>query len=231
MIALKKIIPNPFYKKTIELYNNYLNGFKVVSYSQEGEDLVLKRFFEDKKNGFYVDIGAHHPKRFSNTFLFYKKGWKGINIEPRPGSKVLFDKIRQRDINLEIPVSNLETELRYYIFDDPALNSFDADLSNERHKNTKYNIIDEIKLKTQRLDSILDQYLPQNQIIDFLTIDVEGFDINVLESNNWSKYKPKIIVVEDAEYDFKMGSEITLYLESCSYKIFARTISTSFFKL
>ena len=94
-----------------------------------------------------------------------------------------------------------------------------------------FKVVKEIKMKTNRLDDVLDKYMPLGREIDFMSIDVESLDINVLKSNNWSKYKPNIIVVEDAEYDFKMGSEISLFLESCSYKIFARTINTSFFKL
>jgi hypothetical protein len=59
----------------------YLNQ----SYSQEGEDMVLYRTFETVKEGFYVDVGAHHPDRFSNTYKFYKQGWRGINIDAMPG--------------------------------------------------------------------------------------------------------------------------------------------------
>lgn len=75
------------------------------SYSQEGEDLILKRFFSNKEKGFYIDIGAHHPKRFSNTYLFYSKGWNGINIDAMPGSMRLFNQIRKRDLNLEVPIA------------------------------------------------------------------------------------------------------------------------------
>ncbi len=72
-----------------------------LSYSQEGEDLILQRFFETKENGFYIDVGAHNPTRFSNTFIFYLKGWRGINIEPTPGSKTAFDSVRPKDLNIE----------------------------------------------------------------------------------------------------------------------------------
>lgn len=73
-------------------------------YSQEGEDMVLRKIFKNQKKGFYVDIGAHHPKRFSNTHLLYKKGWKGINIDVTPGSIKLFNQLRPRDTNLELGV-------------------------------------------------------------------------------------------------------------------------------
>ena len=74
------------------------------SYSQDGEDMVLRKIFKNQKMGFYVDIGAHHPKRFSNTHLLYKKGWKGINIDATPGSMKLFNQLCPRDTNLELGV-------------------------------------------------------------------------------------------------------------------------------
>ena len=75
-----------------------------ASYSQEGEDRILQRLFENQTPGFYVDIGAHHPRRFSNTYIFYKQGWRGINVDATPGSMFLFRVFRKRDINLEIAV-------------------------------------------------------------------------------------------------------------------------------
>ncbi len=93
--------------------NNIFNGHSINSYSQEGEDMVLRRLFEQKTVGYYVDVGAHHPKRFSNTYYFYKRGWRGINIDAMPGSMKLFNKMRPRDINVEIPVSSGEGEILY----------------------------------------------------------------------------------------------------------------------
>src|SRR5580658_8816405 len=76
------------------------------SFSQEGEDMILASFFEGKKNGFYVDVGAHHPKRFSNTHHFYIRGWRGINVDATPGSMKLFRRTRPDDINIEAAVSD-----------------------------------------------------------------------------------------------------------------------------
>ena len=84
--------------------------------------MILNRFFERKRNGFYVDVGAHHPKRFSNTYTFYKKGWRGVNIDAMPGSMEKFKKIRPRDINLEFAISNKNGTLVYHMFNEPALN-------------------------------------------------------------------------------------------------------------
>ena len=90
------------------------------------------------QHGFFVDVGAHHPQRFSNTYYFYLKGWSGINIDAMPGSMKIFDDLRSRDINLEIPISDKSEILTYYEFDEPALNSFSLSLSHERITTTNY---------------------------------------------------------------------------------------------
>src|SRR5581483_8094739 len=83
-------------------------------YSQEGEDLLLARLFDGQKKGFYVDVGAHHPFRFSNTYLLYLNGWRGINIDAMPGSMAAFRKLRPRDINIECMVSQDPRPLRFF---------------------------------------------------------------------------------------------------------------------
>ena len=99
------------------------------SYSQEGEDRILARLFESSGQGFYVDVGAHHPMRFSNTFLFYRRGWRGVNIDATPGSMRLFDRYRSRDTNIESGVGLTTGVVPFYVFNEPALNTFDRELS------------------------------------------------------------------------------------------------------
>src|SRR5690554_5496726 len=77
-----------------------------INYSQEGEDQVLKRIFENQNSGFYVDIGAYHPFKYSNTMHFYRQGWRGINIDASKNSMVEFNKHRPKDINIELAVSD-----------------------------------------------------------------------------------------------------------------------------
>jgi len=222
-------------KKTILKYFPIDRYLSLKSYSQEGEDMVLRSFFEGQKNykGFFVDVGAHHPYRFSNTLHFYQKGWRGINIEPTPGAIKIFNRFRSRDINLNIGISDRKDKLTFYCFNEPALNGFSKELSEERNSTSKkYHIIKELGVETYPLAEILDKYLPQGQKIDFLTIDVEGLDLQVLKSNNWDKYKPSYILVED-KIDFTnlSDSEVYRYLEERGYKMVAKTMRTLFFKL
>lgn len=70
----------------------------IASYSQEGEDVVLRRLFDSQPSGFYVDIGAHHPVRLSNRYYFYRCGWRGLSVDAAPGSMEMFRRLRPRDI-------------------------------------------------------------------------------------------------------------------------------------
>jgi FkbM family methyltransferase len=232
-MKIKKYLPPYFYRPLLKFYNKFINRYYQKSYAQEGEDLILYRMIYGKiDNGFYVDVGAHHPKRFSNTYFFYRKGWRGINVEPMPGSKQIFDKYRPRDTNLEIPISSKDEELTYYIFNDPALNGFSKDLSLQRNKLNDYKIIKTINMRTKTLRSILDKHLPIGQKIDFLSIDVEGLDMEVLISNDWMKYRPEYILIEDKDFDFVYHESLEIYNFICkmNYKLMAKTLSTSIFK-
>ena len=222
-VTIRQEIVNEF-KKNAEPIKTY--------YSQEGEDIILNRLFEGKKNGFYVDIGAHHPLRFSNTYLFYQQGWTGINVEAMPGSMELFNTLRPKDINLEIPVSDKKQLLTYFIFNEPALNTFSETEAQKKDGLGGYEIINKIQLETLPLYKILDQYLPEGTEIDFLTIDVEGLDLAVLQSNDWEKYKPKLILVESLRnsLDDLNQNEIYLFLKAKGYSLFAKTYNTMFFK-
>lgn len=212
--------------KSLKTKLGYLK-YKQVSYSQEGEDLILSRLLDDKEDGFYVDIGAHHPVRFSNTYFFYKKGWRGINIDAMPGSMRAFNIIRPRDINLETPVSDEPCRLTYYMFDEPALNGFSEDLSNLRTQSTAYKVVNRIELQTSTLADILSKNLPMSQEIDFMSIDVEGLDLQVLKSNDWNKFRPRFVLVEILNYDFfDHSNPILQYLDLLSYKPVSKSLNT-----
>ena len=195
------------------------------SYSQDGEDVVLAAYYHGKKRykGFYVDVGAHHPVRFSNTWMFYRRGWRGINIDPTPDSMRPFRLLRRHDINLEIGIGAQPTQLVFYCFNEPALNTFDQTVARERDTGKPYRVVKTVHVPVEPLAAVLDKHLPPGQAIDFFTIDVEGLDLEVLKSNDWSKYKPEFVLVED--YDFKPGqpaaSAIHTFLKSQNYEMAA----------
>lgn len=202
-----------------------------LCYSQNGEDLILNRFLDNKKEGFFVDVGAHHPIRFSNTFLFYKKGWSGINIDAMPGSMAAFNKIRPKDINVEKGIALKNDKLTFYQFNESALNTFSKEEAFSKNKDG-YKIIKRNLIEVDTLENILDKYMPINTKIDFLNIDAEGKDEEVLISNNWVKYKPSYILVEILRevYLGKNNSSIKKFLKTKGYIPINKIYDTYIFK-
>lgn len=183
------------------------------SFAQAGEDLVLQRIFLGCRKGCYVDVGAFHPYRFSNTYLFYLQGWRGINIEPRPGSKKIFDSVRPEDINLEIGVAGKSAEMDYRMFAENTLNRLQFD--NLQHNGEE--TCEVVKVRVEPLSAILQQHLGSTATIDFITIDTEGAELEVLLSNNWSDYRMKVVLLEHGKgnNDFAAAAAV---LESHGYK-------------
>ena len=154
------------------------------SYSQSGEDMILRQLFDDKKKGFYVDVGAYQPKVFSNTYYFYKKGWRGINIEPNRKGWEAFERAMKRDINLNLGIG---VGNNYQFVEDGAKSCL--------YRLPRYARNDNM-VEVRTLEKILDENLPKGVKIDFLSVDTEGMDEEVLESNNWNKYCPSVVLVE-----------------------------------
>jgi len=128
-------------------------------------------------------------------------------------------------------ISDKKQVLTYYVFNEPALNGFSKELSAQRDGKGGYRIIDEIKIETSTLTEVLDTYLPEDIEIDFLSVDVEGLDFQVLKSNNWNKYKPKVVLVESLDFSFHNldNSEIYRFLVAKGYHLAAKTVNTLFF--
>jgi FkbM family methyltransferase len=195
------------------------------SFAQEGEDIALDRLFEGRRNGFYVDVGCHHPFRFSNSYYFYRRGWRGICVDALPGTRRLFRRWRKRDIVVESGVASSRGELTYYMFDEPALNTFDGALARERLEHTHYKLIRSVQVPTDTLAAILAAHCPVGQQIDFMSVDVEGLDLQVLESNDWSRYRPLTVVAECLGSALaQIGADpVVRYLTDRGYLLYAKT--------
>lgn len=220
-------------EKIIGIYNRFnfsSDSYGKQVYGQEAEELYLQEKFEMKYGnvykGFYVDVGAHHPYRFSNTQWAYKRGWRGINIEPNSELIELFNQARQRDININCGIDKEDGIIKYYKFDEPACNTFDENefrgLRNPRE-------ISDIPVRT--LKSILCEYGVEK--IDFINIDVEGLEMRVLQSMDWEKYRPDIILVEqkDILINELLESDIYQYLSQLGYVCEWKTSRTAIYKL
>lgn len=235
---MKKVLWKLIGDKNYELFkqkfltaieNKFLRSGRIC-YSQMGEDMILQNLFQSKEKGFFVDIGAFHPTNISNTYHFYKKGWRGINVDATPGSMEMFKLLRPHDINLEIGVADKECQMNYYLYHSKALNTFSED--GVKYVKAQFDLDPYRSVETNfmPLSKILDTYFPNsvNQI-DFLSIDVEGADEVVLLSNNWEKYKPKVICIErHMNYNEFKDTTVCKFLESMNY-IFAAKTGPSYF--
>lgn len=179
------ILPKGF-KNSVTKRQLLKQNYMYTSFAQVGEDKILERYFSEKKEpGFFVDIGANHPYIYSNTYKFYLQGWRGINLDATPGTKKLFDALRPEDTTIETGISLVPSEMDFYTFENSVFNTLDKQTAEEHCRFFSINIKDVFKIKTTTLASLLDTYLPPSQKIDFMTIDVEGLDMEVLQSNNW----------------------------------------------
>ena len=227
----KTLVPSFMYSAFQEYKLFIPKSYSNRSYSQDGEDMILNSIFDFKKKGFYVDIGAHHPKRFSNTYFFYKKGWSGINVDAMPGSMKFFKKIRARDINIEAAIAKESTEMTFFIFDDTALNTFERDLAQQRISQG-YKIVKEKKIFTTTLQELLSQNLVAASQIDFMSIDVEGLDLEVIQSNNWQVFRPNYLLIECLNFHINniQSNETYKFLREQGYDFFAKTCRTLIFQ-
>jgi len=226
------LLPSSLKPSLFKALSNVFDLYAIKSYSQEGEDMILRRIFEGQEHGFYVDVGAHHPRRFSNTNYFYRRGWHGINIEPNPDAIRAFQSDRPRDTNLAIGISNRAETLTYHLFNEPALNTFDAALVKSRLANTPYRLVKTIDIPVDRLANVLKKHLPIAQKIDFFSIDVEGLDLAVLESNDWQMFRPKCVLAEALGNSLEetLRGDVFLFMKSQGYELVGKTFNTLIFR-
>lgn len=225
-----------------KIYNKLFDNaysFRKVSYSQCGEDLIVDFLFTwilGIKNPSYVDIGAHHPYSLSNTYLFYKRGITGVNIEPDPVLFSTLTKKRPKDININKGIGvNAKNEIAdFYLMSSRALNTFSREEAERITKkgNIKIEKIQQIELIN--INDVLSKYYADKEL-DFLTIDVEGLELEILKSFDFEKCKPKVLCVEtlifsedgvikkqQATIDFILTKGYFCYADTCINSIFVR---------
>jgi FkbM family methyltransferase len=200
-----------------------------VSYSQFGEDLVVFHAL-GQKPGFYVDAGAFHPVYLSNTYLLHKNGWRGVNIDASLKTIQLFQRLRPGDINLHAALSDEEREIDFCTFGDISGVNYIVEAGSQANNTiTTAPPQARTRMRTQTLRQLLDAHLPTGTSIDLLTVDCEGQDLNVLRSNDWSKYRPKMILVEDWRDEDQ--SEVVAFCRAKGYRLIATCHLTRIFQL
>lgn len=209
--SLFAYLPPSWRHPLVEVKNALWGGWKHETYAHFGEDAFVNAFFRNKKKGFYVDIGAHHPKRYSNTALLYQRGWWGINVDPDSHLIKSFYRDRKDDINLNIGVALHEDTLVLHRFSDPAVNTFSQENADRLKQKKWLKEISPQHILVKPLSSVLDEHVGSKCSIDFLNIDVEDLDLEVLQSNNWNAYRPILIAVEDRFFDPREFNKSEIY--------------------
>ena len=159
-----------------------------------GEDLIIKRYFESLEKGFYVDVGAYHPFYWSNTYLLYKKKWEGINIDLTPLSIDVFNYARSGDYNFNLAITNKKKKFINY-YSRREMNTL-ATTSKEFAKTSFLKGCNVSKVKCSTLNNVISKTKFKNRQIDFLNIDTENTELEVLKSLNFRNYRPKLICIE-----------------------------------
>jgi FkbM family methyltransferase len=200
-------------------------------YSQFGEDVVLREIINPRCNkGVYVDVGAYHPVKFSNTHALYKRGWRGINIDMDPVKIEAFSLARTDDVNVCAAISDEKQTKEVYNFSTYGLTSTidPAFAATEGHQPISVRTVE-----TTTLNDVLEHSPYASQEIDLLSIDVEGHDYEALRSIDIGKYKPKIIIVETTLSSIRevIDSAIFRYLEERDYRLVGWTHFSLIFRV
>ena len=190
------------------------------------EDTAVLDYFKDKKNGFYVDVGCHHPTHINNTYLLYKQNWGGINIDTSQFSIDLFNYMRPQDLNYNCAISNRNGVVKLFFQKEFSQLST---IEGTQAKNVFQGRIKEKDIQAFTLDEILNRSKYKNIKIDFLNIDVEGADLKVLEGLSFEKFKPELICLEIHDEEVKK-SEIYNFLTDKKYELIWSGIFSHLFK-
>ena len=217
-------------KKKIHILHNIYVKHKYFqnkkTYSMDGEDIIIQNYFKNKNKGFYVDIGCYHPIHRNNTFLLYKKGWRGMNIDIHNFSIELFEHVRPKDLNYNFAVSNKNEKIKMYFQKELSqLSTIEQDQAKKVFQGT----IKQKEIQAYTLNEILNFSKLENKKIDLLDVDVEGADLKVLQGLSFEKYRPELICVEIHDKNFK-DSETYKLLISNDYLLIWSGVFSHIFK-
>jgi FkbM family methyltransferase len=173
-------------------------------YAQHEEDRRLAALLARRRRGFYVDVGAWHPQQDSVTKYFYDRGWRGINIEPHPAIFEELKRERPRDINLCVALGEREGSRSLNLVGETGLSTFESPFAASAEQWVVRNrpappVMSAIPVKVTTLAAVCREHVPPGTEIDFLKVDVEGWEERVLRGADWATYRPNILVIEAVE--------------------------------
>jgi FkbM family methyltransferase len=178
------------------------------SWSQCGEDLILRYLFDLLRiaRPTYIDIGAHHPWYYNNTYLFYRQGARGVNVEPDPALHAGLRRWRRRDVNLNAGVGPTEAELEFYVMSSRTLNTFSAAEARKYVEQHGQRIVDTRRIRVETFAQVVDTHMGRTP--DLVSLDVEGLELDILRSIDFSMYRPHVFCIETLSYAAGDGSGV-----------------------
>ena len=222
----KRILNSPLSTFAHLLWNIRAGFFTKKFFGQTAEDAILQLLLKEK-NGFFLDIGAGNPIKGSNTYVFYKRGWTGIAIDPIEANRILFKVIRPRDQFVQKIVTNTSSSLDFWEFVPNEYSTTDPNMaktviSRELGVLKSHRQVESIPIADLNL-----AFSPNSPSL--LSIDIEGADLDALMSNNWETFLPRVIAIEEFDYTYGVETTIGEFLGGLGYRRFAWTSLTSIF--
>lgn len=214
-----------------KLFNYHYN----LSFSQSGEDMIVRSLFTSlqKPAPTYLDLGAHHPTYFSNTFHFYQLGATGVCVEPDPELARRIKAYRPLDITLNAGISDTKSATaRFYVMSNPTLNTFSAAEAEKYTNDGLHHIVKEIDIPLITVDEIVARHFPGSGP-DFVSLDIEGWEMKILSSFNFAACRPAVFCIETLTYSLpgqeRKLTEIVDFMLEKGYMLYADTYINSIF--
>lgn len=201
-----------------------------VHYSQSGEDIIVNIILaRETERGVFVDFGAYHPFRFSNTFVLYLSGWRGVNVDANAEAIEEFRRIRPEDVNIHALLSDKVEELEYRRYAEGAYNTADPMAIEGMVKNNsgEKTLVGIDRFTTTTANQILEQHVGRRKF-DFLNVDIEGLDEKILFSIDFTRFQPKIIATEIAIEQWN-SEPMKSFFASRGYVPYSHCVHTAIF--
>jgi FkbM family methyltransferase len=226
--AIRKIFKRAFRGTAFLERREADRNYKKTSWSQFGEDAHLLGIYQrlryrrgiDVTSGVIVDVGAHKPIKWSNTYSFFQRGWRTISIDPAPGSMQIFDKVRPTDTNLEVAIGPERGESTFFMFSNPSVFNTMDEAAAVAYAQKSGRAFRRVPIKVERLQDILEKHLGRDPF-EILSIDAEGYDIEILRSNDFTRFRPRLILIEvhDVTLESLPNNSIVQFLRERDYQL------------
>lgn len=205
-------------------------------FSSHGEDAAARALLLQRgplrTGGFYIDVGAFHPFVFSNTAVFSLMGWRGVNVEPNPAMARRLREARPDDVTLEAAVGAAQGRAWLHVFSEwGSSNTLDQGFAAMISTTQNVAVTEHVEVDVMTLADVFEGHVPADGVVDFLSVDVEGLDLDVLQSGDWDRFRPHVVAVEDLELDLTdvAASPVHRFMGSVGYRLRAHVVLTSLY--